>query len=78
MSVKELRSYNYRSGNSTLVVHDDLGIKHANEATDDNSKDREEVYLEEFVTMHILMKMENFGLATDVALFGCLIKMNMK
>ncbi|RIB16769.1 HAD-like domain-containing protein [Gigaspora rosea] len=45
MSVKELRSYNYRSGNSTLVVHDDLGIKHANEATDDNSKDREEVYL---------------------------------
>ncbi|CAG8745842.1 7863_t:CDS:2, partial [Gigaspora rosea] len=29
------------------------------------------------VTMHILMKMENFGLATDVALFGCLIKMKM-
>ncbi|RIB16772.1 P-type ATPase [Gigaspora rosea] len=34
--------------------------------------------LEEFVTMHILMKMEKIWQATHVALLDCLIKMNME
>ncbi|CAG8677122.1 17999_t:CDS:1, partial [Gigaspora rosea] len=37
MLVKELQSYNYRSGkdNACFVIHDDLEIENANEATDD-------------------------------------------